>query len=320
MGQLAEVPLSRIRANTVSLRPPDVETEEFQGLVDSMRQGAFFGAVLVRSKTDPETKEEYLEIIDGLQRFTAAGHAGLTTINVDIVEMDDARVLRTQVLANLHHIDTKPAAYTKQLKRIMESDASITKTQLAAELGKSSQWLDARLSLTKIKNEKINTLIDNGKIPLASAYAMAKLNEEDQVAFVEQAMTLSPEVFIPNVQERAKAVREATRQGKPVEDVGYVPTAHLQKIRDIKTELEDLSIAKELTKGIKNPIDAFKTALQWVLHLDSISIVEGEKKYKARIEKQENLKKQREINAANKKAEKAKVKADEAAKEAAKIS
>ena len=48
MGELKTIPISTIRENPVALRTVNRDTEEYQGLVDSISQKGFLGAITVR--------------------------------------------------------------------------------------------------------------------------------------------------------------------------------------------------------------------------------------------------------------------------------
>ena len=318
MGQLRTVPISQIRENTVALRSVSRESEDYIGLVESMRNKGFMGAITVRPQKDSETGEEYFELVDGLHRFNAAKDAGLEEINVDVVSLDEDQVLEAQIMTNIHKVETKPAEYSKQLRRILTRNPLMTESELATKLGKSPQWIQQRLNLNKIDNEKITGLIDEGKITLSNAYALAKLPPEEMDDWVDRAMTESPDEFVPKVNDRVKEIREANRKGKDAGEQEFQPVAHLQKLRDIKSELEENEIGPELIKrnNVSTPQEAFTLALKWVLHLDPDSVEEQKQKDEERKKQREEAKRQREAAKQEKEAEKKRKEAEEAAQAA----
>ena len=182
-------------------------------------------------------------------------------------------------------------------------------------MGKSTQWLSQRLSLGKIANEKIQGLINEGKINLSNAYALAKLPPEEQVNFVDMAMTLEPKEFIPKATERGKEIRDANRKGKDAEEAVFTPVAHLQKMADIKAEHESGQIAKALCEGLGSAEEGFAMGVAWALHLDPQSVEVQRAKDDERKRLAAEKKKEKELEKARKKAEKAakaKAEADEA--------
>lgn len=321
---LLEVPLSQIRPNAVaSLRPVHTDTEGFAQLVESIKQKGILASITVRPATDPETGDEYYELIDGLHRCTAAREAGLETIPATIRgDMGDTDVLEAQLIANAHKIETKPVEYSKHLERILTLNPMMTEAELANKLAKSAQWLRERLRINKIENEKILQLINDGKICLNNGCALAKLPDEEQGDWVDRAMEESATEFVPTVQQRVKEIKDAIRKGKDAAPAEFVPTPHCQKVGVIKEELAEGTVAQILVSelGVTDPIQAFNLAIQWVLHMDPKSVEEAkatfEQKQAEANERKEKLAKERAAKKAAKAAEaaqKAQAEAQEAA-------
>lgn len=309
------IPVSQIRANEVSLRTVQTESEAFLGIVESIKINGILNAISVRHRTDEETGEEYFEVIDGLHRYTAAKVAGLTEMPAIIKDLSTDEVHEAQIMANVHRVETKPAQYTKMLVGLLNRNPMMTITELANKLGKSVTWVSKRLSLTKITDEKIQDLIDADEIPLSNAFALAKLPEDDQRLFLEDAMVLSPKEFLPKVDARIKEIREANRKGKDAAPREFQPTAFLRKMKEVKEELESKNLAPQLAEGL-SPVDAFLEGLRFCIHLDRISVEEQRAKDEARKAERDAAKKKREAERLAKKREKA-LKAQEEAEKAA---
>jgi ParB family chromosome partitioning protein len=295
---LKVIPLNAIRENQVALRTVNKQSEDFLGLCESIRQKGFMGAISVREKNDPETGENFYELVDGLHRYTAAKEVGLEEINVDVVSLDDDQVLEAQIMANIHKVETKPVEYSRQLKRILMRNQLMTEAELAEKLGKSTSWIKARLGLNKIDNEEVLKLIDSGDIPLANAYPLAKLPPEELPEFIDRAMTLPPDEFNPIVTGRLKEINDAKRKGKKAEEAEFQPVAFMQKMKDIKAEMEAQEIKPILCDGLQTPQEGFDMALKWVLHIDPKSVeqqrAEDEERKAARKAAREKKKKERE--------------------------
>ena len=324
MSKLISVPLPQIRENPVALRSVNRESESYLGLVDSMRQKGFLGAITVREKMDAETGDSFFELVDGLHRYNAAKDAGLTNINVDVVDLSDDETLEAQVMANIHKVETRPVEYSQQLRRILTRNPLMTEAELASTLGKSAQWIKERLGLNKIVNEEIQTLIDEGKIGLANAYALAKLPPEEQHAWVDRAMTNPPDEFIPAANNRVKEIREAKRKGQDAADATFNPVAFMQKMKEVKAENETPKIGPVICKsnGAKTAEQGFALAVAWTLHLDPESATEQARKDEERKAERSEAKQKRDADRANKKAEKSSkdaATAAQAAEEAQKV-
>jgi len=325
MGDLRKVLISQIRENPVALRTVNRQGEEYLGLVASMRERGFMGAITVRARKDEESKEEYFELIDGLHRFAAAKDAGISEIGVDVVPLNEDQVLEAQIMANIHKIETRPAEYSQQLKRILARNPLMTEAELAKRLGKSPMWISQRLGLTKIDNTQILELVNNGQISLSNAYALAKLPSEEMASFVDRAVTQPPDEFIPLVNNRVKELREAKRAGTDAEKSVFQPVAHLRKLKEIKTELDTPTIGPELIKKAKakTPVEGFMLGIAFCLHMDPMSIEMQKADFDARetkkVEEEKNRKAEREkkkVETAEKKVETAKKYAANAAAEA----
>lgn len=320
MGDLRKVSLNTIRENKVALRAVNRQSEEYRGLVDSIKNKGFLGAISVRPRKDPETEQEYYELVDGLHRFSAARDAGLEEINVDVVNLSDDEVLETQIMANIHKVETRPVEYSHQLRRILARRPLMTEAELADSLGKSTQWIQQRLGLTKITNPEIQTLVNEGKIKLANAYALAKLPPEEMPNFVDRAMTEAPDKFVPQVNKRAKEIREAKRQGRDPNAVEFSPQPHLQKVRDVKQEFENGELAQALCAKhqLTTAVDGFRMGIAWVLNMDPDSVERQKAADAERKAARAEANKAKKAERAKKKAEAAQAKAKEAAEEAAK--
>lgn len=328
MAELSSIPINQIRENQVSLRTVNRESEKYLGLIDSIKLMGVLNPINVRFKrqqiNNPDgsiTDDEYYELVDGLQRFSASKDAGLKEIPAQVVDLQDNEVLEAQIMANIHREETKPIEYTNQLKRILNLNPTMTLSQLAARLGKSEKWVDDRLSIVKIEDENIRSLIDNGDVNLVNAYHLAKLPSSEQKNYLDAAIREPSAKFTPMINARIKELREAKAQGRKAADVQFSPVAYIQKVSDIKNEREHLDTITGLL--IKNNItdiyEAAKMTLSWVLHLDPDSVeVQKQKDEEAKAPNREAVM-QRKAAAAAKNAEKKRAQAEEAALAAERI-
>ena len=305
---LKTVRIADITENPNALRGVAKTAEEFAGLVDSIKARGVLQPVLLREIGPNSSSEMQYGLIDGLQRFTASKDAGRDTIPAQVIQASDAEVLEAQILTNLHRIETKPAEYTKQLYRILSGNPLMTISDLATTLSKSPTWVSERLSLSKL-HEKLQKLVDEDAIPLANAYPLAKLPVEEQLDWTERAQTMKTDEFAPAVRARVKELSDAKRAGKGTVAPTFVPVPFLQKIADIKDMVENTTkIQALLAAGTASTLgEAVTLALQWVLHLDPLSVDAGRAKFEA------DLKKREEEKAARKAEREAKKAADAAA-------
>ncbi len=311
--QLLHIPLDQIHEPDESLRKVDVETEEFQGLVDSVKLTGVMNPINVRQFEDPENPGKVIfGLVDGLQRFTAAKFAGLKDIPAQVLSIEAGELMEAQIIANAHKIETRPVEYSKALVKVLENNPLMTRSDLAGKLAKTSGWISERLGLLKL-TEEIGALVDNDEIGLSNAYQLAKLPQEEQASFVDRAIAMPPAQFAATVNARAKDIRDAKRQGRQAGAAVFEPVAILKSRKDLLTELEGGANAANIIKlaGIDILEDAFYLGLQWALTLDPTGV---NTQTALEEERKDELERRREANKLKKRESKAKDAADKAAR------
>ena len=288
-SDLRNIALKDIRENQVALRTVDKEDSQYISLRDSVGKIGVTKSIEVREKSEEVdgVKVTYFELIDGLHRFSAACDNQLATIPAMVVTASEAEVLERQIVGNLVHIDTKPAQYADQLKRMFNLNPTLTKAEVAARLSQSPKWIDDRSSLTKLDVE-VQKLVDAGDIKLSNAYALAKLPKDEQPAFIEQAMTQETGEFATGVNARAKELRDAARQGRdPAQSEAFVPTPSLRKPSEVKDEREHKKLGAALVAqvGAKSAVEGFYAAIDFVLQMDPDTLTAKKAKFEANVAK-----------------------------------
>jgi ParB-like chromosome segregation protein Spo0J len=102
-----KVLLTNVRPAATALRKVDKNGAKFKEMVSSVSKMGILNPIPAQNKVDEETGEEYIEITDGLHRYSAAIECGLEEIPVHIVELDEVDTLVAQVHANYAKVDTK---------------------------------------------------------------------------------------------------------------------------------------------------------------------------------------------------------------------
>lgn len=307
------ISISEVRENPVALRAVNRDSEEYIGLRDSIKDVGILNPINVRQRVDNVDGAEvaYFEIIDGLHRYTCATDVGLSRIPVNVVSLNDAQTLEAQIMANVHKIETKPVAYTKQLQRIFAANPTLTLSEMAAKVAKSPGWISQRLSLLKLEST-LQKAVDDGKITVSNAVQLSKLPPEEQVNYADQAITMGAEEFVPLVQSRVKELREAARQGRSAKSDEFVAGPRLQKMSALKAELDKPTVGPGLCKkcGAKSGTDGFALGVAWALSVDPASVEVRKSEAEAKRVAVEEAK-------AKRKAERAQQRAADAAKLAA---
>lgn len=350
MPKLLYIPLNKIRQNPVALRNVNRDSAEFQEITDSVRANGIMNPITVRERKSDKDSYEY-EIVDGLQRFSAATEAGTGVLGSDkkpsyekdeksgqpiivngqpvglipaqIIEKDDAEVLITQVITNAQKIETRGPEYAKQCMRILGYHPTWSLNELAARLSKSAQWLEKTMSLTKL-NEKIQPLVSDGKISLVNAYALAQLPPEEQVDWVDRASTMDSAEFTAQANKRVKDIRAANRKGSDPEAEQFHAVRHARNKKEIEVEADRPTIIPALIReyNILKDVPANATGLLQAavagakLALDWAMNFDP-KSIEAQRAKYESFKKQQDAQKQQRNAERAIKKEEELAKKAA---
>lgn len=305
-GQLKYVDVKSVReAQGGGLREVDQASEKWAEFVSNVRAHGVMKPILVHEKTDPDTGEKIYGLSDGLHRLTAAKAVGLDTIPAHIVPLEEADVLETQLMLNFHTIQTKPIEYSKGIVRMLGLNPTMSMTNLAEKINVSEGFIKQRLSLLKLKDE-YQILVQEDKINLTNAYALAKLSHEEQVNFADRAQTESPDTFVQVVNERVKAIRDAKRKGNEAQSETFVATPHAKKVAELKEEHDRGIIATAFKgKGLISDTDSFKMGVAWALHLDPVSVEQARQSWEAKQKDKQDKERKKLAETAQKKKEEA---------------
>jgi len=286
------IPVGMIRQPESVLRKVDFESPEYLKIEASVAQYGVLEPIQVAGPlVDAETGEEYYERCNGNHRYAAACQAGHKDIPCHIIEIKDkADMLIKQAVTNLVRVETKPVEYTKQMLRIMDEKPLMTLVELADLVNQSLTWVRQRLKLAKIEDENIVSLIDEGKINLQNAYALATLPLEEQSPMIDSAITQDSSEFVAAVVQRNKELKEAKRIGAPevVEFPGA--TAKGRSNKDLKEALTDISAIKQVIPEGADADTIILETLKWTLHLDAASEANQRAKWEAAQSKKEETK------------------------------
>ena len=277
MDELVSLPLDRIVEPRLMLRLVNKDTVEYMELRDSIAQRGFLNSVSVRPSQREPGK---FEIVDGMYRFTVARELGLPSLPC-IVKHDvaDDDVLVAQIQGNAVRVETQPAQFAHQLKRILTRRPEMTFAELAVLVKKSPSWVARMLGLLFLRKE-IQQAMDRGEIPMQNAYMLSKLPPRLQGDYVDQAKVMPTRDFKALAAAVVKQFKEAVRQGKL--DRHFLPksepVAYLRPLKHVLDELEErecggLMVAAE---GCKSPLDGWYAALRWAVHFDRESLHEQE--------------------------------------------
>ena len=314
-GEVRFVPTATIRENPAALRNVDVESEKFEQLKDSVAREGILNPPLGVDAVDPETGEQYVGLVDGLQRTTAAKMVGLKEIPMLIKDFDEQQILTAQIITNIQRIETKPAEYAKSLQRLLALNPTKTLTEFAQELSVSLGWLQGRLKLTNLA-ESIQALVNDGSITVTNAIQLGKMPEDEQMNWLEAAQTESPSEFVPKITARIKEIQKANREGREAKTLTFedVVKPVRRKLDEIVSELETQTVGASLCNklSLSTAEEGFKLGLEWAMSMDPDTLEVKRAEWEQKKAEKEERKAKRKAEREERKAELAAAKAEEA--------
>ena len=284
--ELRELSITDLVEPWVLLRPVDHNSVEYLEMRDSLEANGFLNSISVRPCKRHEGK---FEIIDGMYRFTCAREIDLVTIPVIIkYGVADELALSLQLQANAVRPETKPCEFAKQLRRLQKIYPDITMRGLSAMVCKSPEWVRRTLGLLNL-NPVMQRMVNRGEICSQNAYMLSKIPPRLRSDYIDQAKTLPAVAFYPIAASVVKQFKEAVRQGKLdaffTDD--FEPQYYLRSLKDVtaeyQTQLEGPLLVT--TENCKTPMDGWRAALKWMLHLDPASVAQQEEKARAKVRK-----------------------------------
>jgi ParB/RepB/Spo0J family partition protein len=305
---MPKVAISDIRPNPVALRAVDRDSEAYTQLRDSVADEAIglINPISVREQSEEVEGETitYYEIVDGLHRYTACCEAGYEEIDVNLKSYAETEAHLAQIIGNAIKVETKPVEYTKGLARVISSNPTWTMTDLATRVHRSPAWLNQRFGLLKL-NSVVQEIVDDGNITVSNAVILAKLPHDEQVNYVDQAMTMPTTEFGPLVQSRVREIRAAEKEGRAAGKPEFSPNAKCRKKAELEDELKNRTVLAAIVSDCENASEAAYLALQWVLNVDPMSVEVQRAAWEERQQKLEEEKAARAAARAKKKADEA---------------
>ena len=284
VDELIQVPMDKIFPPYILLRLLNRRSLAYIELRDSIKEVGLLSSICVRKSY---RKEGWYEIITGMWRWSCCKDLGYITIPGILKEVDDTVVLKMQIMENAIRAKTNPVDYANQMKRLFMADSTMTFASMAMSIKKSPHWVKQMLGLLNLYPEAA-TKTDRGEIPLTSAYMLAKLPKWMQVEVADEAILLSAKDFCRLCQQRLMDFRQLSFQEKRNNFYRnkFIPQPYLQQFQVLVAEYKHLAVGPTLIlkNSVIKPIDVWKLAISWVLHLDRDNLIEQERHIKERFD------------------------------------
>ena len=173
---------------------------ELDDLVASIKAHGVIEPIIVRARESLQHGRQPYEIVCGARRYRAAKLAGLTEIPAIVRQYTDAEALQVQIIENLQRADITPLDEARAFDRLL-TEAQLTREAIATQIGKSIEYVHARLKLLALAPAGIKALTA-GTISAEHAVLVARLPAKDQQAGLEKAGNYTVRELRQWVQER----------------------------------------------------------------------------------------------------------------------
>ncbi len=150
----------------------------------------------------------------------------------------------------------------------------------------SLSFIQGRLKLKNITDPGTQTLVNEGRICLQNAYALAGLPPAEQLALKDQAITEPSASFLQIVKARTKEIREGRKTGAGPSEVFPGATAHCRPLKEIQAALENPVVTNMSAADV----------LKWIMHLDDESVSKAKAEWEARKAKRDEAASKRAEN------------------------
>jgi len=267
--QFKTIPTDKLIDSWVLLRPVVRESVEYIELFESLKAIGFLNSISVR----PSLRQpDMYEIIDGMWRVSCVRDIGILEVPCIIkfnVSNDD--VLALQIQANAIRPRTKPIEFAQQIRRIQKLRPDITMADLSNIINKSPGWVTKQLGLLRLE-PLTQKAVNRGEISLGNAYMLASVPPRLRDTLINEAKLMPPREFKILSAGVIKQFKEAVKQGRMEAffTADFKVQSFLRSLAETKIELEECMEAPLILAagGHVSPLDCWKAALEWVLHID----------------------------------------------------
>lgn len=214
---IREIEISAIEV----LNPRERNQRVFQELVESIRVLGLKKPITVTERSDPQGTRYVL--VCGQGRMEAFQALGQTTIPAQVVEASDDDAFVMSLVENI-------ARHTPRTLEQLEAIRSLRKrghnaAAIARKTGLQQRWVAGMLDLLEKGEHRLVTAVEAGRVPLATAIAIAKAGGDDsQVQEVMQNAYESGEIRGRKVLTVKRLIEARRRLGKGYERNGRAGT------------------------------------------------------------------------------------------------
>lgn len=218
-----------------------VQDEKLEELAESIRSNGFYGALLARTTPDG------YQLAYGHRRREAARRAGLGTLPVKVLPLEDDKMARIMASENFSREDLSPLGEANVVGHLYQA-LNMSVREIATSIGKNRGWVQNRLDLFHAPQD-LKQMVEDRTDSMTFVNTLAAV--EDPVA----RETLAKEVVSKNL------TREQLKQRLPWKIKSDIPNVIREKdnnqvgvvLSEIKVRVETLEQALQQKGMSLNP-------------------------------------------------------------------
>lgn len=217
------------------------DQDALDALADSIKKEGLLQPILVRPK------EGKYQIIAGERRYHACKIAGLNSVPVRILDMNEEQTLRVALIENLQRSDLNAIEEARGYRNLMQV-GNLTQAQVAEAVSKSRSAIANSLRLLELP-EDIQVYLYEGKISAGHARAILSIPE------IDKRMKLAEKIAEEKLSVReAEAIARLYSAGSLERPVKPTPPRSYKAVaKDLKARFD--APVKVKTSGGKNKIE-----------------------------------------------------------------
>lgn len=247
-----QIPVEQVVVPEHYLRhPAEYETEEFNQLMESIRQSnGNLDPIDVRFRKQENGAPGY-EVIAGTRRLEAVKRLGLKVVFANERDIDDATADFLHDVENAKRAEKRPFSLAMELSSMMKSGRYATQAELAESLGRNEGTVS---SLLKLYDKAPAGLWDRVEDPIAirASEVAALVRAYDKPVFTDWVKQQRKPVSFATVLKKAKV---ATARPKPEKGV-------VDKIREVERgDFFHIVLPKALPSELRAKVLAFAKEL-----------------------------------------------------------
>lgn len=217
------------------------DEEELDNLADSIRKEGLLQPIIVRPMGDT------YQIVAGERRWQASQRAGLESVPVRVIEMDDEQALRVALVENLQRSDLNAIEEARGYKDLM-AKGGLTQADLAEAVSKSRSAVANSLRLLDLPQQIQEFVYDGG---LTAGHARAILSVPDDEKRLKLANKIIDEqLTVRDAEKIARLVASGSEERVKREPM---PRVYKAVAKELRQEL-DANVRIKSSRG-KNKIE-----------------------------------------------------------------